>query len=164
MVLFRMNLLHMNPLRYAILVVLILIGFYLARNYRLFREGMTVHSCTDIKNADTCNQSNSFNAKVLYGPEHDDCKWWAVTKTCHSAVDTNELGSTLKNIRHNENTCPTIKCKNGVKMPCCTGDTCCGFGSWENVHALPPVEATQGIHTYSTTTSIPGIYDPYKKS
>lgn len=124
-----MVLLRMNLLRYAILVVLILIAFYLAMNYRLFREGITVHSCSDIKNADTCNQSNSFSAKVLYGPEHDDCKWWARGKACHSAIDTNKLESTVKNSRKGFS-CPIVKCKDGTKMPCCVGNTCCGFGEW----------------------------------
>ena len=157
-----MVLLRMNLLRYAILVVLILIAFYLAMNYRLFREGITAHSCSDIKNADTCNQSNSFSAKVLYGPEHDDCKWWAANNTCNRAAVTNADKGYMNSLKHI--TCPTIKCKDGNTMPCCVGDTCCGFGSWETVHAVPPVEGTQGTHTYTTTTAIPGIYDPYKKN
>ena len=124
----------MDALHYALLAVLVLLVFYAASSYGVFKEGITanylVPSCTDVKDKVTCNNSTSTNAKETYGPKLDDCEWWAVTKTCHSAVDTNELESTLHNIYHNENTCPTITCPNGKKMPCCTGYSCCGEGGW----------------------------------
>ena len=126
---------RMDALHYALLAVLVLLVFYAASTYGLVKEGETannlVSSCSDIKDKVKCNNSTSTNAKENYGPEHDDCKWAEVTKTCHSAVETNQLESHSQQEKQNDTElCPTITCPNGKKMPCCTGHSCCGDGGW----------------------------------
>ena len=84
---------RMDALHYALLAVLVLLVFYFASTYGVFKQRETANNsvsrCDDVKDKKTCNNSTSKTATELYGPGKDGCMWYR--NECKSVASVKEL-------------------------------------------------------------------------